>query len=518
MADILLTSHSNLMDQRAKGKKLHRRTQSSTKHDLNSLMNKKAASEEFVQEMLQSQNFPQNDATRRALQADALIPTEYDKEVIVDDIEDVPSVGFVVPKTHYSNNPLNLISKKNLTARVSSLGNLCPIKKVHLLDQIKDNIDEFTGLNTIHEKKNSLDSADTETLGNKSPDLLSICNSQGSKNPSRTHSKQSSLDIRPGHSKTSSADLRNVNFSQPLFELRPLSQNIKAEKENIHFAKKASTFAHEASESLANANSLTSGPNRRGHHSRAQNASAHIFTRINEPGSMISPKTQMSSINIVDTVSPKGLNIGSKVTQGTRGNPKNNLKTLPQREVNKVPEGHGTSSNGMETKIADLSESMKNLSSKTEMLENQIKSIFQVVDSFASDKNYLEEKVKAQDEKIKVLMTLASKYEEEINNLKGGRTLKLDNSIKYVSKRPKENAGQTILTTTDISAESPVSDNSGFHTNKETKNLSPFIQGTQGIQGQGQKSYNYGKNKDDLLSKHHHQTIEDPRLKRKGKH
>jgi len=505
------------MDQRAKGKKLHRRTQSSTKHDLNSLMNKKAASDEFVQEMLQSQNFPQNDATRRALQADAQVHAEYDKEVIVDDIEDVPSVGFVVPKTHYSNNPLNLISKRNLTARVSSLGNLCPIKKVHLVDQIKDNIDEFTGLNTIHEKKNSIDSADTETFGNKSPDLLSICNSQGSKNPSRTHSKQSSLDIRPGHSKTSSADLRNVNFSQPLFELRPLSQNIKAEKENIHFAKKTSTFAHEASESLANVNSLTSGTQRRGHHSRAHNASAHNFTRINDPaGIMVSPKTQMSSIHIVDTVSPKGLNIGSKITQGTRGPTKNNVKTIPQKETNKVSEGHGTHGNGMETKIADLSESMKNLSSKTEMLENQIKSIFQVVDSFASDKNYLEEKVKAQDEKIKVLMTLASKYEEEINNLKGGRTLKLDNSIKYVSKRPKENAGQTILTTTDISAESPVSDNSGFHTNKETKNLSPFLQGTQG-QVQGQKPYNFTKNKDDLISKHH-QAMEDPRLKRKGKH
>jgi len=381
------------MDQRAKGKKLHRRTQSSTKHDLNSLMNKKAASEEFIQEMLQSQSVPQNDATQRALLADMQRHAEYDKEVIVDDIEDVPSIGFVVPKTHYSNNPLNLISKKNLTARVSSLGNLCPVKKVHLLDQIKDNIDEFTGLNTIHEKKNSLDSADTETFGNKSPDLLSICNSQGSKNPSRTHSKQSSLDIRPGHSKTSSADLRNVNFSQPLFELRPLSQNIKAEKENIHFAKKASTFAHEAIESLVNAHSLGGGPQRRGHPSRAQNASAHNFVRMTESTSMTSPKTQMSSISIVDTVSPKGLNIGSKAAQdkANRGNTKNNLKTLPQREANKGSEGSGTYTSGMETKIADLSESMKSLSSKTEMLENQIKSIFQVVDSFASDKNYLEE-------------------------------------------------------------------------------------------------------------------------------
>jgi hypothetical protein len=477
-------------------------------------MNKKAASEEFIQEILQSQTVPQMDATQRALLADAHRSADNGPEVIVDDIEDVPNIGFVVPKTHYSNNPLNLISKRNLSARVSSLGNLCPIKKVHLLDQIKDNIDEFTGLNTIHEKKNSIDSADTETFGNKSPDLLSICNSQGSKNPSRTHSKHSSLDIRPGHSKTSSADLRNVNFSQPLFELRPLSQNIKAEKENIHFAKKTSTFAHEASESFANSNSLTSGPNRKGHHSRAQNASAHSFARMNEPTSMVSPKTQ---ITMVDTVSPKGLNkaIQDKTSKSTG---KTNLKTIPQRETNKVAEAksqndYGVYGSGMETKISDLSESMKNLSNKTEMLENQIKSIFHVVDSFASDKNYLEEKVKAQDEKIKVLMSLASKYEEEINNLKGGRILKLDNNMKYVSKKTRDNGGQTILTTTDISsAESPASDNSGFNTNKEpketittttTKNMN-FSSSAQ-----GQRQYK------DLLSKHH-QAMEDPRLKRKG--
>jgi len=121
--------------------------------------------------------------------------------------------------------------------------------------------------------------------------------------------------------------------------------------------------------------------------------------------------------------------------------------------------------------------------------------------------------VKAQDEKIKVLMSLASKYEEEINNLKGGRLLKLDNNMKYVSKKSKDNGGQTILTTTDISsAESPASDNSGFNTNKEpketittttTKNMN-FSSSAQ-----GQRQYK------DLLSKHH-QAMDDPRLKRKG--
>ena len=128
--------------------------------------------------------------------------------------------------------------------------------------------------------------------------------------------------------------------------------------------------------------------------------------------------------------------------------------------------------------------------------------------------------MKAQDEKIKVLMSLASKYEEEINNLKGGRTLKLDNNMKYVSKKPKDNGGQTILTTTDISsAESPASDNSGFNTNKEPKETTSAT--TKNVNfsslSQGQRQYNnFGKNKEDLLSKHHHQAMDDPRLKRKG--
>ena len=399
MADILQTSHSNLMDQRAKGKRLHRRTQSSTKHDFNSLINKKAATEEFVQEMLQGQNILNIDATQRALEADAQKYTDNEIEVIVDDIDEVPNTGFVVPKAHYSSNPLNLISKRNLAARVGSLGNLYPTKKVHLLDQIKDNIDEFTGLNTIHEKKSSIDSLDIEGLGNKSSDLLSVCHSQGSKNPSRTHSKQSSLDIRPGHSKTSSADFRNINFNQPSFDLRPANQNFKAEKENIHFTKKLSSFStHDPNEILTGAGSSLGygvGLCKRGHNTRSQNASAHNFTSKFDMNNNTSPKTQGASISIVGSTSPKNSNIHTLKTpqEKTLRTAKSNIKVMKESKAmnNKTEVDYTIYTSGMDSKISDLSTSMKNLSQKTEMLENQIKSIFNVVDAFAQDKTYLEE-------------------------------------------------------------------------------------------------------------------------------
>jgi len=397
MADILHTSHTNLMDQRAKGKKLHRRTQSSTKHDLNSLINKKAASEEFVQEMLQTQNILNTDATQRALDADARKNFEIEKEVIVDDIDEIPNAGFVVPKAHYSNNPLNLISKRNLTARVASLGTLYPTtKKVHLLDQIKDNIDEFTGLNTIHEKKSSIDSIDIENFGSKSPDLLSICHSQGSKNPSRTHSKQSSLDIRPTHSKTSSADFRNMNFNQMSFDLRP-TQNFKAEKENIHFVKKPSNFStYDSNDATGTSVGNGIGFIKRGHNTRSQNASAHNFT-FKPLDNVTSPKTQ-GTIHIADSSNPKSSNIYNLKSpqEKTLRNTKSIVKPISHKESSKASDhkvefDYTMYTSGMDMKISDLSTSMKNLSHKTEVLENHIKNIFSVVDTFAQDKNYLEE-------------------------------------------------------------------------------------------------------------------------------
>ena len=416
MADIFQTSHTNLMDMRAKGKKLHRRTQSSSKHDLNGFFDKKAASEEFTQEMIQSNNVLNADATQHALDADANKFLENEKEVIVDDIEDIPFTGIIVPKANSAANPLNLVSKGNLTARIASLNsNIYPVKKVHLLDQLKDNIDEFTGLNTIHEKKNSMDSMDTENLGARSPDLLSICNSQGSKNPSRTHSKHSSLDIRPGHSKTSSADLRNVNFNQPIFDFRSLNQSIKAEKENLHFSKRPSNFSNpECLEPFSNTGpAFGISSSKRAQHGRTQPAAHNNYMNKIPETNITSPKTQLTSHHASDTISPKNstfTTLKSPMDKSLKSNTKSVAKKLTTntttttntkeavtvKEAQKIVENKPTVDQsahnvGVDNKLSGLSESMKNLTDKTDMLENQIKSLFQVVESFNNEKSTLEE-------------------------------------------------------------------------------------------------------------------------------
>lgn len=405
MADIALTSHTNLMNQRAQGKKLHRRTQSSSKHDLNGFINKKNDTEEFIQDMIQNQQVLNTDATQYALEADTIKQTGNEIEVIVDDIEEIPTTGFIVPKAN-NYNPLNLISRRNLAARIGSVGNLYPVKKIHLLEQLQDHIDDLTGLGTIHEKKNSMESMDTETLGARSPGLQSISNSQGSKNPSRAHSKHSSLDIRPGHSKTSSADFRNLNFIQPL-DLKPSSQTSKAEKENIHFTKKPSNFSNQENNELGANMAATFSivpNNRRLTHSRSQNPTLNNFIHKNSETHRISPKGQGASMPLTDTISPKGTSMYSAkgqaekvtVTKNIKGNFKSNTYKEPSTRTAEVKfpvdiTPYTTNVTNVDPKVEELAESMKNLASKTDIMESQIKNIFNVVDSFVRDRNHLEE-------------------------------------------------------------------------------------------------------------------------------
>ncbi len=398
MTDFLTTSHSSLMDQRAKGKRLHRRTQSSTKHDLASLFNKKVASEEFIQEMFQSQNILNTDSTQRALDADIRKNEDKETEVIIDDINEIPKMGFVVPKSNFSHNPLNFISRKALIGKAESIGSLSVSKKTNLLDNIKNNIDEFTGLNTIHEKKNSMDSV--PDLVGASPDLLSMCNPQESKGTSRNHSKQSSMDFRPGHSKTSSADFRN-HLNLAVSELKSYNQMNKAEKENIQIIKFGAFPSTESNENQINLHSLIGNSMAfKGHNSRSQNMSAHSFA-TNKLNEYISSTPKGISINLNDTLTPKSTLI-SKIKSSSEKTSTKSLNT--KLSLQKDQRSHFnqsefdslySSSNRLHNNITSMSASMKHLSEKTEMLENQLKAIFQVVESFAQDKTYLEEVYKA---------------------------------------------------------------------------------------------------------------------------
>ena len=216
MTESLSTSHSDLMNLRAKGKKLHRRTQSHTTFSLGEVVNKKNTSEEFIHEMLQTHNILNGDITQKVL--DAVNKDENEKEVIVDDIDEIPNTGIIIPQgfSNNLNNPLNNLQKRSLLMKTNFQATGSQFKKMDMLNQVK-NIDDITGLNTIHEKRNSMESIETENMNKRS---LNVTNSGSSsqnisKNVSRAHSKHPSLDFRVGHSNSSSVDFRPLHSKKP---------------------------------------------------------------------------------------------------------------------------------------------------------------------------------------------------------------------------------------------------------------------------------------------------------------
>ena len=223
MTESLSTSHSDLMNLRAKGKKLHRRTQSHTTFSLNDVVNKKNTSDEFVHEMLLNHNVLGSDVTQKVL--DAVNRDANEKEVIVDDIDEIPNTGIIIPHgfSNNLNNPLNSIQRRSLLMRNNYQTAGSQFKKIDMLSQVK-NIDDITGLNTIHEKRNSMESIETENLNKKSPNVTNSGSSSQniSKTVSRAHSKHPSLDFRIGHSNNSSVDFRPMHSKRSSGDLWPM--------------------------------------------------------------------------------------------------------------------------------------------------------------------------------------------------------------------------------------------------------------------------------------------------------
>jgi len=163
MTDTLSINSSDLIQQRNKGKRLHRRTQST--FDLNfassSVPEKESNAEEFTQEMIKLHNILDANVTQKIL--DVVQIDEDDREVIVDDIDEIPITSAIAPKLNSENNPMSLIKRRNLSTMIPGSGTHCPIRKINLFLELQ-NIDDLTGLDTIYERKNSVESIDMETL------------------------------------------------------------------------------------------------------------------------------------------------------------------------------------------------------------------------------------------------------------------------------------------------------------------------------------------------------------------
>jgi len=550
------------MNLRATGKKLHRRTQSHTTFSLNGVVDKKNNSDEFVQEMLSNHNVLGGDFTQKVL--DAVNKDANEKEVIVDDIDDIPNTGIIIPHGAFNslNNPLNSIQRRSLLMRNNYQTSGSQFKKIDMLSQVK-NIDDITGLNTIHEKRNSMESIETENMNKRSPNHthsgsssqnISKTVSRGhSKHPSldfrighsnnssidfrpmhsrissgdmwSMHSKQSSIDMKPGHSKQSSADFRTLSINKDPFNLGVrVEKEIDVIKYNLlspKTMKVGDTFQHSQ-----HGQHGQHGPNleyfdkRNRFISELQKTSADKFKRgnsgsehttkavhKNDEVTKAKPKlVSNTGFDAKDKFKPSTTKSASKHRRTYSGNVgksgelispredlaqsgifltgKNHKDTLVhenmhmaiqeiQQDVVNMKNNSGNSSKGGPKKVK-VDESMKILSTKTDVLEGQIKNIFSIIESFASEKATLEDKIQTQDKKIKELMDLTTKYQEEIRVLKGKNSQK----ISYEKKPSTSGSNKTdsatlnILTTTDGSGsafESSVTESSGYLSNKDPK-------------------------------------------------
>jgi len=241
MTDSLSINSSDLILQRNKGKRLHRRTQSTFDLNWTNAPVKETNSEEFTNEMVKIHNILDADITQKILDV-AQVPEDDDREVIVDDIDEIPITMGIAPKLNSENNPMSLIKRRNLSTMIPGSGTHCPIRKINLFLELQ-NIDDLTGLDTIYERKNSVESIDMETLdtlpsnqqiGEQSleritpsifADSLKDISKQYSTDailPPPPSSKQGNSKVgekKPTHSRQSSADLAMPRSRKESFEI-----------------------------------------------------------------------------------------------------------------------------------------------------------------------------------------------------------------------------------------------------------------------------------------------------------
>ncbi len=237
MIEFFSNDSSDLIQQRQKGKRLHRRTQSTFNLDFIN-PNSTEKKNEFIEEMAERYNILDATKIQKLLQAPSNI--EPTKDIIVDDIDEIPFSGFIVPTTE-SKNPLAFIKSRNLSVASKNVGNGCPVKKINLF--LDNKIDELTGLDTIYEKRNSVESIELDddeqimndisglSCGSKTPNGLKDLNKilEVVDQPLKGSQKNSQvkLERKPHHSRQQSADfvLQNTRrFTLDNFERKEVEK------------------------------------------------------------------------------------------------------------------------------------------------------------------------------------------------------------------------------------------------------------------------------------------------------
>jgi len=441
MADILVSPHSDMLNMKAKGRSLHRRVQSNTAFDMNALLNRRPDPQEY-EDLGQTHQIISPDATQRAIEASK--NHESEKEVIVDDIDEIPNMGYIIPKSYTSNgnNPMSFIKRRNLSVCTALLTNTCPIKKIDLLTDAKK-INDLTGLNTIYEK--GVEDLETETAEIRSSEAYS---QQHSRKSSQALSKNSSQGhMKHGmHSKHSSADFRNVtkdreNMTSSRSSSREKTPNkvtkggvvIPALNTDIEFMEKRNKFIQELQRTSLERKKDTSSPLNLEtpiYHARAISNFAPKDVAI--PQNVNKQKAQYF-LNILDRnklktniVQPKATPTHHQPTNSTNRTEKSDKdrrESLPNparlvdnftrsmtpttlipnskshRELSNIPSrpslfkdssDKSIASSQLESKVGSLDETVRNLINKTNMLEDQVRNLTSLIEALSAEKMDLE--------------------------------------------------------------------------------------------------------------------------------
>ena len=301
MSDIFSSNHLDLIQLRNKGKRLHRRTQSTFNLDFIQPIPKESDTE-FAQEMTETHNILDANITQKIL--DAPLNYEADREIIIDDIEEIPYTGAIAPKLSSSNNPLTFIKRRNLSAIPSNIGNSCPIKKINLL--LDNNLDDIIGLDTIYEKRNSVESLDQDDL--KHANAIEEIEFNIDKNISHTIE-----DTLKETTKTNISELKQIV---------PKTRN-RIEKKSIHIRQSSADFVFENSrrEGFDCWDKKEEGKHiQLGKPSHSKHSSIDFANKENLKPSNICLKETISSKNEADLFSKKTLDNQTLNDKYTRSN------------------------------------------------------------------------------------------------------------------------------------------------------------------------------------------------------
>jgi hypothetical protein len=442
MSDILVSPHLDMQNMKAKGRSLHRRTQSNTAFDMNALLNRRPDPHEF-ENLSHTHHIINSDSTQKAIEASKNHSCE--KEVIVDDIDEIPNSGYIIPKSYTTNssNPLSFIKRRNLSVCTALLTNTCPIKKIDLLTDARK-INDLTGLNTIYEK--GVEDLETEAAENrssrnnsqhhsrKSSQTLSKNSSQGHMRQGGLHSKHSSTEFKPvtkDNNTSRSSSIEKTPHKQTSKNGIAIP-NINTDSE---FMEKRNKFIQELQRASLDRKKENSSPlNLEApiYHARAISnfANNNLHREVALPQNVNKEKAQ-HFLNILDRsklktniVQPKQgqpqkpqLTIRSDKSEHERResmpNPSRWGETLNRsltpsslfsntksyRELSNVPSNHpifkdhfekASLQNNLENKVGTLDETVRSLTNKTNLLEDQVKSLSSLIELLNTENVHLE--------------------------------------------------------------------------------------------------------------------------------